>query len=120
MTPGTPRQSDCVDVHEDAVDAGASPAPATLIGVDFGSRPPTFVPARSEIAKDGTVTMRTTHFPPIYRAGDMGWAEGAGKTRSGFAFTFGVDLDGPIVSPYRAKQRSARRVRMARKKRRGW
>jgi hypothetical protein len=51
---------------------------------------------------------------------DYGWAEGAGKTRSGCAFTFGVDLDRPIVSPYRVKQRTARRVRMARKKRRGY
>jgi hypothetical protein len=93
LPPGTPRQSDCVDVHEDAVDAGASPAPATT---------------------------RNTHFPPILRTGDSGWMDSAGKTRSGFAFTFGVDLDRPIVSPYRAKQRAARRVRMARKKRRGW
>lgn len=30
MTPGTPRQSGCVDVHEDAVDAGATPAPVTI------------------------------------------------------------------------------------------
>lgn len=84
--------------------------------------PPVFTSPRSEIAKDGTVTMRTTHFPPIYRAGAMGWAEGAGKTRSGFAFTFGVDLDGPIVSPNLRKlaKRAARRVRMARKKRRGY
>jgi hypothetical protein len=57
-----------------------------------------------EIADDGTVTMRTIHFPPIYRAHDLGW--------------MACDCDEP--NPRRVRQRAARRVRMARKKRRGY
>lgn len=89
MKPGTPRQSGCVDVHEDAVDAGATPAPAT------------------------TFDLMAVVMDDMQRALDMAFDDDCMER---WQRVTGCHPD----QIARRAQRARRRVRMARKRRRGW